>query len=156
MLSKVENNKIHKMHFLQDFNVPVENVFSFFSDHNRLSEVYPALIKRLTDAPNPTNCNDVGSSRIIVSFPLIFQETITKYELNKYIEYKITSTSPLKNHVGKMNFIPISATKCRLDYHIEFEALVAFSGFLIQQINTKLVQDALGTLVRKFNQNPNF
>jgi hypothetical protein len=47
MLSKVENNKIHKMHFLQDFNVPVENVFSFFSDHNRLSEVYPALIREI-------------------------------------------------------------------------------------------------------------
>jgi hypothetical protein len=150
------NNKVHRIHFLQDFNVPVQSVFSFFSDHNRLSEIYPALIKRIVDSPNPTNCNDVGSAIIIVSLPLVFQETITKYIENKYIEYKITTPSPLKNHIGKMNFIALDDTSSRLDYVIEFEALIPYSGFFIQQINTKLVQNALSNLERKFRENINY
>lgn len=151
-----KTNPVHQIHLLQDFDVTVDRVFSFFSDHNRLSEIYPALIRRLIDSPNPTNCNDVGSSRIIVSFPLIFQETITQYIENKYIEYKITTPSPLKNHIGKMNFIATSAQTSRLDYIIEFEALLPFSGFMMQQLNTKLVQNALSTLVKKFKENPNY
>lgn len=145
-----------RIHFLQDFDAPVKNVFSFFSDHNRLNEIYPAFIRRIIDAPNPTNCNDIGSSRIIVSFPIAFQETVTKYIESKYLEYKITLGSPLKNHVGKMNFIELSPTKTRLDYVIEFEPLIPYTGFIIQQINQKVVQDALSTLARKFKQNPNY
>lgn len=156
MIAQLTKNEKQELHFLQDFNTSVEQVFSFFSDHNRLSEVYPAIIKRIIDAPNPANCNDVGSSRIIVSFPFIFQETITSYIENKYIEYKITMGSPIKNHIGKMNFISINPNSCRLDYIIEFEPKIPYTGFIINQINTKLVQDALSNLVRKFNQNSNY
>lgn len=156
-MQKVQTkNQVYQIHLLQDFNAPVQNVFSFFSDHNRLSEIYPALIRRIVDSPNPTNCNDVGSSRIIIGFPLVFQETITKYIENKYIEYQITTPSPLKNHIGKMNFISTDEHHTRLDYIIEFEVWVPFSGFFIHQLNTKLVQNALGNLVRKFNENPNY
>lgn len=150
------SEKLHQIHFLQDFKAPVKNVFSFFSDHNRLSEIYPAIIRRIIDSPNPTNCNDVGSSRIIITFPLIIQETITKYIENKYIEYQITTPSPLKNHIGKMNFIEIDENNSRLDYIIEFEALIPYTGFFIQQINTKVVQNALSILARKFSENPNY
>jgi hypothetical protein len=64
--------------------------------------------------------------------------------------------SPLKNHIGKMNFIELSPTKTRLDYIIEFEPYIPYTGFVINQVNTKLVQDALSTLARKFRQNPNY
>lgn len=145
-----------RIHFLQDFDAPIKNVFSFFSDHNRLSEIYPAFIRRIKDAPNPANCNDIGSTRIIIGFPVVFQETVTAYREPFYLEYKITSISPLKNHVGKMNFIELSPQKTRLDYIIEFEPALPFTGFFIHQINSKLVQDALSTLARKFRLNPNY
>lgn len=157
MLGLITTKKeLQRIHFLQDFDAPVKNVFSFFSDHNRLNEIYPAFIRRIINSPNPTNCNDVGSSRIIVSFPVVFQETVTKYIESKYLEYKITFGSPIKNHTGKMNFLELSPTKTRLDYVIEFEPLIPYTGFIIQQINQKLVQEALSTLVRKFKQNPNY
>jgi len=156
MLALFTKKEKQRIHFLQDFEAPVKNVFAFFSDHNRLKEIYPGFIKRIIDAPNPTNCNDVGSSRIIISLPLIFQETVTQYIEPFYLEYKITVGSPLKNHIGKMNFIEISPTKTRLDYVIEFEPLIPYTGFLIQQINHKVVQDALSALARKFKQNPNY
>jgi len=145
-----------KLHFLQDFNAPVKNVFAFFSDHNRLKEIYPGFIKRIIDSPNPANCNDVGSSRVIFSFPILFQETTTQYIESKYLEYKITFGSPIKNHIGKMHFIELSPTKTRLDYIIEFEPVIPYTGFIIQQINSKIVQDALSTLSLRFNQNPNY
>lgn len=156
MLGIRTDNEKQKLHFLQDFDAPVKNVFSFFSDHNRLSEIYPAFVKRIIDAPNPANCNDVGSSRLIISFPVFFQETVTQYIEAKYLEYKITLGSPLKNHIGKMNFIEISPNRTRLDYYIEFEPFFPYTGFVMNQINTKLVQDALSSLARKFKQNPNY
>jgi hypothetical protein len=156
MLALKTNKEKQRIHFLQDFEAPIKNVFAFFSDHNRLREIYPGFIKRIVDAPNPTNCNDVGSSRIIISLPLIFQETVTQYIEPFYLEYKITLGSPLKNHIGKMNFIEITPNKTRLDYVIEFEPLIPYTGFFIQQINHKVVQDALSTLARKFKQNPNY
>ena len=156
MLGFRTDNEKQKIHFLQDFDVPIKSVFSFFSDHNRLREIYPGFIKRIVDAPNPMNCNDVGSSRIIISFPIIFQETITKYNEPNYLEYKITLGSPLKNHIGKMNFIALSPEKTRLDYVIEFEPYIPYTGFILGQINQKVVQDALSNLAIKFRQNPNY
>lgn len=156
MLGLRTDNEKQRIHFLQDFEAPVKSVFSFFSDHNRLHEIYPAFIKRIADSPNPANCNDIGSSRIIVGFPLIFQETVTKYKEPEYIEYKITLGSPLKNHIGKMNFIELSPNRTRLDYLIEFEPFFPYTGFIINQINHKLVQDALSTLAGKFKMNPNY
>ena len=55
-----------------------------------------------------------------------------------------------------MNFIELSPNKTRLDYIIEFEPFIPYTGFLINQINTKVVQDALSMLARKFKQNPNY
>ena len=156
MLALKTNKEKQRIHFLQDFDTSLNTVFSFFSDHNRLKEIYPAFIKRIIDSPNPTNCNDVGSSRIIISLPFIFQETIIKYDAPNYLEYKITLGSPLKNHIGKMSFIALSPTKTRLDYVIEFEPFIPFTGFIANQINTKIVQDALSNLARKFKQNPNY
>lgn len=156
LVKKDNNSKKLQIRLLQDFNVPVSRVFSFFSDHNRLSEIYPAFIRRVIDAPNPTNCNDVGSQRIIIGLPLIFTETITAYRENQYLEYKITSVSPLKNYIGKLNFINLGNDKSRLDYVIEFESVIPFTNFWFEQIGRKFNQDALGNLARKFRENPNY
>ena len=156
MIGLRTKNEQQKIHFLQDFDAPIKNVFSFFSDHNRLHEIYPAFIKRVIDSPNPTNCNDVGSTRLLIRFPILFLETITVYKENKYLEYKISLGSPLKNHFGKMNFIELSPNKTRLDYFIEFEPLIPYTGFILHQVNVKVVQDALSKLVLRFKQNPNY
>ena len=44
----------------------------------------------------------------------------------------------------------------RLDYVIEFEPFIPYTGFLMNQINNKVVQNALSTLAGKFKQNPIF
>lgn len=145
-----------KLHFLQDYAVPAYNVFSFFSDHNRLSEIYPAIMRRITDSNDPRNANGLGSSRIVIAFPTVFQETISKYVESSLIEYKITFGSPLKNHVGTMQFIDLENGKSRLDYTIEFEPLIPKTGFLLKNLLEKQVGEAIRELAHRFEKNPNY
>jgi hypothetical protein len=145
-----------KIHFIQDYSVPARKVFSFFSDHNRMGEVYPAIVRRIKDSQDPRNCNGLGSVRLLVTFPLVFQETITQYIEPSLIEYKITFGSPVKNHVGKMNFIDLGNDRSRLDYTIEFEPRIPKTGFLIRNILEKQVGNAIREVARRFDKNPNY
>ncbi|MFN8281950.1 MAG: SRPBCC family protein [Chitinophagales bacterium] len=150
------NTNVERLHFLQDYSVDAYKVFSFFSDHNRLSEVYPAFMRRIIDSNDPRNANGLGSSRIIVTFPTIFQETITKYVEPSLIEYKITFGSPLKNHVGTMRFIDLGNGKSRLDYTIEFEPRIPKTGFFLRNLLEKQVGQAIRELAHRFEKNPNY
>src|SRR5690606_12105931 len=49
--------------------------------------------------------NGVGSVRKLRVGPgPSFEETVTAYEENRLIEYRITRGSPLRNHFGRMQF----------------------------------------------------
>ena len=144
------------IHFIQDYNVPVIKLFSFFSDHNRMGEVYPAFIRRIKDSNDPKNCNGLGSARLLITFPIFFQETITQYLEPKLIEYKITSGSPLKNHVGIMNFIDLGNGRSRLDYTIDFEARIPKTGFILKNLLEKQVGNAIREVARRFDKDPNY
>lgn len=144
------------IHFIQDYNVPQSKVFAFFSDHNRWGELFPAFIRRIKDSKDPRNCNGIGSVRLIVAFPMIFRETITGYLEPGLIEYRITSFSPLKNHVGSMRFIDQGIGKSRLDYTIEFEALIPQTGFILKNVLEKQIGNAIRELARRFDKDPNY
>ncbi len=156
MIGLKTTHELQKLHFIQDYSVPAYQVFSFFSDHNRLSEIYPAIIKRWIDSNDPRNANGLGSSRILITFPSIFQETITKYEEPSLIEYQITFGSPLKNHIGTMRFMDIENGKSRLDYTIQFEPRIPKTGFLLKNILEKQVGQAIRELANRFEKNPNY
>lgn len=145
-----------KIHFIQDYNATVKQVFSFYSDHNRLGEIMPAIMRRIVDSQNPTNCNDVGSQRIIISLGGVFVETITKYIENSLIEYKITMGSPLKNHKGTIRFMELAPDKSRIDYTIEFEPLIPKTGFILRNILEKQIGNSIRELGKKFDRNPNY
>ena len=144
------------IHFIQDYSVPAQKVFSFFSDHNRMGEIFPAFIRRVKDSPDPKNCNGLGSVRLLITVPLFFRETITQYTESSLIEYKITSGSPLKNHVGTMKFIDLENGSSRLDYTIEFDALIPKTGFILKNLLEKQVGNAIRELARRFDKDPNY
>ncbi len=145
------------IHIIQDFNVPPSSVFSFFSDHNRLSEIYPALIKLIMPSSDPTNINGIGSTRAIMRFPIMFTETITRYQEPSIIEYKITFGGGVKNHRGFMQFYPLdNGERTRLDYLIEFEPLLPLTGFFLKLLNKKVVWEAVRELAKRFDENPNY
>jgi hypothetical protein len=144
------------IHFVQDYEAPVYNVFSFFSDHNRMGEVSPAYIRRIQDSSDPKNANGLGSVRLLFTFPAIFTETVTGYNEPTFLEYRITFGSPLKNHVGTMNFIDLGNKRCRLDYTIEFEPRIPKTGFIIRNMLEMQVGNAIREVARRFEKDPNY
>ncbi len=146
----------HKIHFIQDYNTSVTRLFSFFSDHNRMGEVFPAFIRRIKNSKEAKNINGIGSARLLIAFPVILQETVTQYIEPKLIEYRITSVSPLKNHIGTLNFTALGEQKSRLEYTIEFEALIPPTGFILKNLLEKQVGNAIRELSRRFDNNPNY
>lgn len=144
------------IHFIQDYPVPVSKVFAFFSDHNRMGEVYPAFIRRIQDSNDPQNVNGLGSVRLLVTLPAIFTETITQYTEPSLIEYRISFGSPLKNHIGTMHFTDLGNGTSRLDYTIEFEPRIPYTGFILKNLLEKQVGDAIRELARRLEKNPDY
>lgn len=107
-----------------DFDVSVERAYAFLSEHENLTNLFPAKITRLKDGDDGTR-NGVGSVRklrIAVLPP--FEETVTNAVPNELVEYRITKGSPLRNHRGKMTFSPREGGGSHLRYEIEFGAVV--------------------------------
>lgn len=114
----------------QDFNAPVSEVFQVLSNHERFGRIIGVKMKRIKDGEG--SANGLGSVRSIHIGPLpSFEETITQYEENAFIEYKITRGSPIKNHVGRLIFEEKDG-RTRLNYTIELESKIPFTTGLIK------------------------
>ncbi|AHI66333.1 SRPBCC family protein [Burkholderia thailandensis] len=110
----------------EEFDAPVENVFRYFSEHERLGSIFaPARIRRLSNGD--TTRNGVGSSREMrVPGTPPFVETVTAYQENRLIEYRITEGSPLRDHLGVMKFLAVDGDRTRFHYVITFDGKVPF------------------------------
>lgn len=108
----------------QDFNVPVERAFAFLSEHENLSNLFPAKVTRVKDGDDGSR-NGVGSVRKLrIAILPPFEETNTNVVENELVEYRISKGSPLRNHRGKMTFSPREGGGSHLRYEIEFGAVV--------------------------------
>lgn len=142
--------------FLQEFDVPVETLFNFFSVHENWGKVFPAAVKRIEFGEDPRDANSKGSVRRIIAFPVIIEEKITQYVPNQLIEYKIISGFGLKNHVGTMNYIDLGNGKSRLDYTIEFNPTLPFTGFALRNLLEKVIGQGVREAARQLRINPRF
>jgi uncharacterized membrane protein len=142
--------------FLQEFDVPVETLFNFFSVHENWGKVFPAAVKRIEFGEDPRDANSKGSVRRIIAFPVIIEEKITEYVPNQLIEYKIISGFGLKNHVGTMNYIDLGNGKSRLDYTIEFNPTLPFTGFVLRNLLEKVIGQGVREAARQLRINPRF
>lgn len=130
----------------QEFALPVHRLFAYLSEHENLGAVFaPAKITRLSSGQGARN--GVGSSRelrILGGPP--FVETVTAYEENSLIEYRITRGSPLKNHLGVMRFSPTPSGGSRLHYTINFEGKLPLIGQLIRPALESAIRRGLNQL----------
>jgi len=123
----------------EQFNAPVQEIFSTLSNHERFGEICGVKMTRIQAGED--GANGLGSVRTINIGPLpSFQETITKFVPNELIEYKITQGSPIKNHVGCLRFSEQQG-KTVLDYTIKLEFKIPFT--------TGLIKTALGNGISK-------
>lgn len=129
----------------QEFSVPVETLFAFLSEHENLEAIFkPIKIRRITDGKSTRN--GVGSARQMRALAgPSFVETVTAYEPNELIEYRITRGSPLKNHLGVMRFSS-TPTGSQLHYTIEFEGKLPLIGMLLRLMLDRSVRSGLATL----------
>lgn len=148
--------KRERIHFLQDFDLPVTTVFNFFSVHENWGKIFPAAVKNIRFGEDPRDANSKGSVRRIIAFPLVIEETITAYIPNELIEYKLTFGLGVKNHHGVMRFIEKEDGRCRLDYKIEFTPVLPMSGFVIKNMLQKIIGQGVRDVARNLRINPNF
>lgn len=114
-----------------EFSKPIDTVFSELSDHEFFGKTCGISMKRVKDGDDSPN--GLGSIReISIGILPAFDETITAYEVNKLIEYKITRGSPIKNHKGTMVFSETQGG-CVLDYEITLESKIPFTTGLIKK-----------------------
>ena len=116
--------------FDRDFDQPPAEVFEFFAEHENLEGMLGAKITRVCDGTDG-NRNGVGSVRKIKVGPSRpFEETMTAYEPNERLAYRITKGSPLNGHDGEINFTP-NGTGTHVNWRITFGTKVPGLDHLI-------------------------
>ena len=120
--------------FNQLFNVPVNILFAHFSQHENVGKLFGSKFVHVKDGDSTKF--GVGSIRDIHSLGMpTFQETITVYEDNTKIEYKITSgITPITQHYGWMSFVVVDGYRSRLEYRIQLKGKFPLIGQLTRKI----------------------
>ncbi len=127
------------------FRRPVTELFALLSDHEKLGPVLGARIKRTRDGKDSPN--GLGSVRTLRIGPLpSFDETVTAFEKNALIEYKITRGTPLSKHKGVMRFSATDSGGSRLHYTIEFDSKIPLLGPVIRAGLESSIRKGLGKL----------
>lgn len=118
---------MQKIVITQQFKAPVGEIFPVLADHQRFGEIVDADISRIKEGQDfPNGLRSVR--KISLPLGLSFEETITRFDVNKLIEYRVTRGSPIKSHLGRLEFSSVG-DETLLNYTIEFEPKVAFPGW---------------------------
>lgn len=136
---------IQKIELRKESNQNVERLFNLLSEHENMALLFhPARVARICSG---LNCrNGIGSIRL-VKIPLMpaIEETVTGFQQNEFIEYKVTNLTPLKNHVGTMRFYPRDGGS-RLEYTIFFESRIPGAGPLIKTVLEAVIKRGLQSI----------
>jgi uncharacterized protein YndB with AHSA1/START domain len=116
-------------------NAPREKVFAFFADHEKFATLFGAGCRVVKKSSDPDQPNGLGSVRRMGPGPLSFDETIVGFEAPKSIQYSISRGSPLKNHIGIIDFSS-RGPNTRVEYVIRFDSRIPFAGKLIAKALT--------------------
>lgn len=126
--------------------LPVEKTFSLLADHNKLGAVLGLPVKRTRDGES--DVNGVGSVRQLGLWPLDFDETVTGFEPNTRIDYRITRGSPLRNHRGSVRF-EASGSGTKVTWNIEYEMGIPVLGAVLKHGLGFGISRGLGKLAKR-------
>ncbi len=116
--------------FEQFFAATPSAVFAWFAEHENVAKLFPGSSKRIKNAPQGDDVNGLESVRELRILGFRAEETVTRFEPAKLIEYRVTQGWPIKNHVGRLEFEP-EAGGTRLVYSIEFDSRLPFAGRIL-------------------------
>ncbi|HRV60653.1 MAG: SRPBCC family protein [Solirubrobacterales bacterium] len=125
---------MQRMRFDKDFDLPPDQVFSFFAEHENLGGVLGAEVTRLSDGTDGHR-NGVGSSRRLKPPGPVpaFEETVTEFVPDEKIVYKITKGTPLNHHLGTVTFAP-TESGTHMEWNIEIGAAFPGLDFIISKV----------------------
>lgn len=132
----------------QTFPFPVERLFADLADHENLGRILGAPMKRVRDGGGEGGVNGVGSVRQLGAGPLAFEETVVTHVPNELIEYRVTKGSPIKNHLGRMEF-SARGEQSHLHYVITFDSKLPLVGGLIKRALQSSIERGLAKHARR-------
>ncbi len=140
--------RAHHVHVEHDFAKPPERIFAYLAEHENLAEVFGAKVSRLRDGEDGQR-NGVGSVRQLQIGPLPpFEETVTEFVPAERIVYRITKGSPLRDHLGVMEFAPTAGGGTRFVYDIRLGAPIPGLALLVRAALTRSITQSLGKVDR--------
>jgi uncharacterized protein YndB with AHSA1/START domain len=140
--------RAHWVHVEHDFPAPPQVVFDHLAEHENLAPVFGAQITRLKDGD--TERNGVGSMREVKVGPApSVEETVTEFEPNELIEYRVTSKGPLKDHVGIMKFSELPDGNTHLDYRIRLSSPIPGLAATLKVVLTRGIEKGFAGLDRQ-------
>jgi hypothetical protein len=110
-----------------DFPQPLPAVFAHLSRHENLAAVFGVPVQRVQDSPDPAEPDGVGSVRRLRIGPLAIEETVTLFEKDRTIEYRVTRGGFIKHHVGVMRFSERGGGT-HLDYTVEIQSHIPLAS----------------------------
>lgn len=120
----------------QTFKAPVADVFAVLSDHNQLSRVFGIPVTRIKDGEE--EANGVGSVRRLGPAPIGTQETVTKLEKNKRLEYTISKFGgPVMDHYGVQTFSE-KGNGSLVTWKIDFSSLPLLGNGIAKVLETAI------------------
>ncbi|HXP28239.1 MAG TPA: SRPBCC family protein [Solirubrobacteraceae bacterium] len=132
-----------------DFAKAPERIFAYLAEHENLAEVFGAKVTRLCDGDDGER-NGVGSVRKLQIGPLPpFEETVTEFDAPRRIVYRITKGSPLRGHVGVMEFSPTVSGGTRFVYDIRIASAVPGLAPIVCAALTRSVEQSLDSVERQ-------
>jgi uncharacterized protein YndB with AHSA1/START domain len=139
--------RAHHVHIERDFAKPPERIFAHLAEHENLAVVFGAKVTRLRDGEDGER-NGVGSVRQLQIGPLPpFEETVSEFVPYERIVYRITKGSPLRGHVGVMEFAPASAGT-RFVYDIRLASPIPGLAPLVRAMLTRSIKQSLPKVER--------
>ena len=140
--------RAHWVHVEHDFPAPPSVVFAHLAEHENLADVFQAQVTRVRDGD--TERNGVGSVRIVKIGPApAVEETVTEFEVDELIEYRVTSKGPLKDHVGIMKFSGLPDARTHLDYRIRLSSHVPGLAIVLKGVLTRGIEKSFARLDRE-------
>ncbi len=125
---------MQRMRFVKDFDLPQEQVFEYFAEHENLGGVLGAEVTRISDGDDGSR-NGVGSARRLNPPGPVpaFEETVVVFEPSELIEYKVTRGTPLNHHHGQIRFTPTDSGT-HVEWKIEIGTALPGLDFIIAKV----------------------
>jgi uncharacterized protein YndB with AHSA1/START domain len=137
------------VHIEHDFAKAPERIFAHLAEHENLAEVFGAKVTRLRDGDDGER-NGVGSVRKLRIGPLPpFEETVTEFVAPRRIVYRITKGSPLRGHVGVMEFSSTANGGTRFVYDIRIASSIPGLAPIVHVALTRSIEQSLASVERQ-------